>query len=147
MFFFLMIRRPPRSTQSRSSAASDVYKRQVKIHIFNHHHMFIGFTSHDKQFVIKSITSNLCNPRRRQNQIAQSIQKRSLSPYQPLLYIYTYIYIYTQHILMLVNTKLSFAHTWISLSPLVLSGFILIFIKSMHLELIALFRSHPSINS
>ena len=27
--FFLMIRRPPRSTQSRSSAASDVYKRQV----------------------------------------------------------------------------------------------------------------------
>src|SRR5450756_3191593 len=28
-FFWLMIRRPPRSTQSRSSAASDVYKRQV----------------------------------------------------------------------------------------------------------------------
>src|SRR5680860_1503971 len=26
-----MIRRPPRSTQSRSSAASDVYKRQAKI--------------------------------------------------------------------------------------------------------------------
>ena len=26
-----MIRRPPRSTQSRSSAASDVYKRQLKI--------------------------------------------------------------------------------------------------------------------
>ena len=29
-FFFLMIRRPPRSTQSRSSAASDVYKRQLQ---------------------------------------------------------------------------------------------------------------------
>ena len=28
LFFVLMIRRPPRSTQSRSSAASDVYKRQ-----------------------------------------------------------------------------------------------------------------------
>ena len=28
-FCFLMIRRPPRSTQSRSSAASDVYKRQL----------------------------------------------------------------------------------------------------------------------
>ena len=28
--FFLMIRRPPRSTQSRSSAASDVYKRQIE---------------------------------------------------------------------------------------------------------------------
>src|SRR5450756_3172641 len=27
-----MIRRPPRSTQSRSSAASDVYKRQLKRH-------------------------------------------------------------------------------------------------------------------
>src|SRR5678815_4424020 len=31
-FFFLMIRRPPRSTLDRSSAASDVYKRQVLIH-------------------------------------------------------------------------------------------------------------------
>ena len=30
-FFFLMIRRPPRSTLDRSSAASDVYKRQVDI--------------------------------------------------------------------------------------------------------------------
>eukprot|EP00831_Metopus_contortus_P013510 TRINITY_DN15483_c0_g1_i3.p2 TRINITY_DN15483_c0_g1~~TRINITY_DN15483_c0_g1_i3.p2 ORF type:complete len:112 (+),score=27.03 TRINITY_DN15483_c0_g1_i3:72-407(+) len=29
MFFFLMIRRPPRSTQGVSSAASDVYKRQL----------------------------------------------------------------------------------------------------------------------
>ncbi len=28
-FFFLVIRRPPRSTQSRSSAASDVYKNQA----------------------------------------------------------------------------------------------------------------------
>ena len=28
--FCLMIRRPPRSTQSRSSAASDVYKRQAE---------------------------------------------------------------------------------------------------------------------
>src|SRR5450756_1602791 len=27
-----MIRRPPRSTQSRSSAASDVYKRQLQLH-------------------------------------------------------------------------------------------------------------------
>ena len=30
MFFFLIMRRPPRSTQSRSSAASDVYKRQAQ---------------------------------------------------------------------------------------------------------------------
>ena len=31
MFFFVMIRRPPRSTQGRSSAASDVYKRQLQL--------------------------------------------------------------------------------------------------------------------
>ena len=31
-FFFLMIRRPPRSTLDRSSAASDVYKRQLQLH-------------------------------------------------------------------------------------------------------------------
>ena len=29
--FFLMIRRPPRSTLDRSSAASDVYKRQQAV--------------------------------------------------------------------------------------------------------------------
>ena len=29
VFFFVMIRRPPRSTLDRSSAASDVYKRQI----------------------------------------------------------------------------------------------------------------------
>src|SRR5680860_373058 len=37
-----MIRRPPRSTQSRSSAASDVYKRQVReeilFHAYHEHH-------------------------------------------------------------------------------------------------------------
>ena len=31
VFFFLIIRRPPRSTLDRSSAASDVYKRQLVI--------------------------------------------------------------------------------------------------------------------
>ena len=31
LFFFLMIRRPPRSTLDRSSAASDVYKRQIQV--------------------------------------------------------------------------------------------------------------------
>ena len=34
-FFFLMIRRPPISTQSRSSAASDVYKRQFMDEVIN----------------------------------------------------------------------------------------------------------------
>ena len=32
VFFFLMIRRPPRSTLDRSSAASDVYKRQAGVY-------------------------------------------------------------------------------------------------------------------
>ena len=31
LFFFLRIRRPPKSTLDRSSAASDVYKRQVTL--------------------------------------------------------------------------------------------------------------------
>ena len=35
LFFFLMIRRPPRSTLDRSSAASDVYKRQLYIGVAN----------------------------------------------------------------------------------------------------------------
>ena len=34
--FFLMMGRPPGSTQSRSSAASDVYKRQVLHDPFQH---------------------------------------------------------------------------------------------------------------
>ena len=33
VFFFLKSRRPPRSTQSRSSAASDVYKRQKYVDV------------------------------------------------------------------------------------------------------------------
>ena len=33
VFFFLMIRRPPRSTLDRSSAASDVYKRQALLEL------------------------------------------------------------------------------------------------------------------
>ena len=35
-----MIRRPPRSTQSRSSAASDVYKRQAELMVFARYVMF-----------------------------------------------------------------------------------------------------------
>ena len=35
--FFLMIRRPPRSTLDRSSAASDVYKRQITVSDYMRH--------------------------------------------------------------------------------------------------------------
>ena len=42
-FFFLMIRRPPRSTPLYSSAASDVYKRQSElIPIVRNNDLFVG---------------------------------------------------------------------------------------------------------
>ena len=40
--FFLMIRRPPRSTLDRSSAASDVYKRQVDVPFLAGGHVVVG---------------------------------------------------------------------------------------------------------
>ena len=40
-----MIRRPPRSTQSRSSAASDVYKRQLRILVVFFHEMSHGLAA------------------------------------------------------------------------------------------------------
>src|SRR5450756_2001415 len=49
-----MIRRPPRSTQSRSSAASDVYKRQVMLRITTGVHAggheFIATAHEDQKF-------------------------------------------------------------------------------------------------
>ena len=42
VLFFLMIRRPPRSTQSRSSAASDVYKRQGKKNVAGAHGIVVS---------------------------------------------------------------------------------------------------------
>ena len=42
LVFFLMIRRPPRSTLSSSSAASDVYKRQEQIISVDSHAEVIG---------------------------------------------------------------------------------------------------------
>ena len=53
LFFFVMIRRQPRSTQSRSSAASDVYKRQV-IQI-KEMKLGLKIEEHDLSFKIKHI--------------------------------------------------------------------------------------------
>ena len=44
LFFFLMIRRPPRSTLDRSSAASDVYKRQEIMDIMRRANRDAGIT-------------------------------------------------------------------------------------------------------
>ena len=46
-----MIRRPPRSTQSRSSAASDVYKRQEKLELGS-------FTDFDRLFDVLSLAAD-----------------------------------------------------------------------------------------
>eukprot|EP00825_Cyclidium_porcatum_P046570 TRINITY_DN7357_c0_g1_i1.p2 TRINITY_DN7357_c0_g1~~TRINITY_DN7357_c0_g1_i1.p2 ORF type:complete len:106 (+),score=23.63 TRINITY_DN7357_c0_g1_i1:56-373(+) len=45
-FFFLMIRRPPRSTHCISSAASDVYKRQINLFFLFFLHNF-SITDHN----------------------------------------------------------------------------------------------------
>eukprot|EP00831_Metopus_contortus_P067674 TRINITY_DN60404_c0_g1_i1.p1 TRINITY_DN60404_c0_g1~~TRINITY_DN60404_c0_g1_i1.p1 ORF type:complete len:172 (-),score=32.02 TRINITY_DN60404_c0_g1_i1:47-562(-) len=50
-FFFLMIRRPPRSTQGVSSAASDVYKRQYQRRVH-------GMSKIQKQIRYESIQDN-----------------------------------------------------------------------------------------
>ena len=47
LFFFLMIRRPPRSTLDRSSAASDVYKRQALKGFFKKILVFAGKTDYN----------------------------------------------------------------------------------------------------
>src|SRR5450756_1019985 len=49
-----MIRRPPRSTQSRSSAASDVYKRQIVAALAAEGRTVITI-SHDMRFVAETV--------------------------------------------------------------------------------------------
>eukprot|EP00831_Metopus_contortus_P004031 TRINITY_DN11487_c0_g1_i5.p2 TRINITY_DN11487_c0_g1~~TRINITY_DN11487_c0_g1_i5.p2 ORF type:complete len:104 (+),score=8.16 TRINITY_DN11487_c0_g1_i5:39-350(+) len=56
VFFFLMIRRPPRSTQGVSSAASDVYKRQD---IYSSNSIDHKSISSREYFIY--ITSNKCS--------------------------------------------------------------------------------------
>src|SRR5450756_2350921 len=48
-----MIRRPPRSTQSRSSAASDVYKRQIETRVL--HEFDACVRSNEKHNIVVSI--------------------------------------------------------------------------------------------
>ena len=61
LFFFLMIRRPPRSTLDRSSAASDVYKRQVLVDVAlkNQNNSFFRLNADGKKGpVVKNVEIN-----------------------------------------------------------------------------------------
>eukprot|EP00831_Metopus_contortus_P027653 TRINITY_DN23193_c0_g1_i2.p1 TRINITY_DN23193_c0_g1~~TRINITY_DN23193_c0_g1_i2.p1 ORF type:complete len:143 (+),score=30.51 TRINITY_DN23193_c0_g1_i2:66-494(+) len=64
--FFLMIRRPPRSTQGVSSAASDVYKRQSI-----YWNMFLAFfgrnISYQNNWFFSVFFGEICKPYRSQN--------------------------------------------------------------------------------
>src|SRR5450756_3202672 len=64
-----MIRRPPRSTQSRSSAASDVYKRQVLVEAKGQGQVVLRYCSPEgsvlPEFNPNGATANIagvCNP-------------------------------------------------------------------------------------
>ena len=75
-FFFLMIRRPPRSTQSRSSASSDVYKRQ-----YLQWQGDASFVAHDNFAALETIFQNEAIALQHQ---AQQLNK----PWAGLLYGY-----------------------------------------------------------
>src|SRR5665213_1302016 len=60
-----MIRRPPRSTQSRSSAASDVYKRQVLVQPVGTNSLKLHFNHvevHNASYGIRTDGSLLSSP-------------------------------------------------------------------------------------
>ena len=59
VFLFLMIRQPPRSTQSRSSAASDVYKRQVLAQIKGSYALCILSTLEPEHIIVAKKDSPL----------------------------------------------------------------------------------------
>src|SRR5680860_1716335 len=57
-----MIRRPPRSTQSRSSAASDVYKRQLEYRKGGQSNIVLGFRtfgSSHKDYYIAEVLARI----------------------------------------------------------------------------------------
>ena len=72
MFFFLMIRRPPRSTQSRSSAASDVYKRQAVA--YEDFYFSSDFKEIDIETYIRSIVTNLIAQYDNNNKVLYKIE-------------------------------------------------------------------------
>ena len=55
VFFFLMIRRPPRSTLDRSSAASDVYKRQIEEHFDRNLELEAGLAEKHREADLETI--------------------------------------------------------------------------------------------
>src|SRR5680860_1900459 len=80
-----MIRRPPRSTQSRSSAASDVYKRQAVNSVRSHRGLpelgaveFLGLAKEhmarlamDPAFLSRSVNAGFSGGEKKRNEILQ----------------------------------------------------------------------------
>ena len=105
-FFFLMIRRPPRSTLDRSSAASDVYKRQK-------HHRYditsIGCFAKEQNHILDHLggvgikLSGICllytspspRDRTRSRMPSSAWKKKNTYPTRSITYVsHTYIILY-----------------------------------------------------
>ena len=71
--FFLMIRRPPGSTQGRSSAASDVYKRQVQVC-----QKFLTENEDERVAAVKLVKES--NLRTREEYLGKASSKKVLTP-------------------------------------------------------------------
>src|SRR5450756_2545995 len=83
-----MIRRPPRSTQSRSSAASDVYKRQVKVRQPITKMILVGFTPAEQEAIqeLSDIIKDELNLKELAfEQTARGLQEILLLPNLPIL--------------------------------------------------------------
>src|SRR5450756_2308501 len=83
-----MIRRPPRSTQSRSSAASDVYKRQVKVRQPVYKRQLVGFTPAEQEAIqeLSDIIKDELNLKELAfEQTARGLQEILLLPNLPIL--------------------------------------------------------------
>ena len=75
--FFLIIRRPPRSTLDRSSAASDVYKRQAQLDRFLLH-VRVDYPSESEERLILQQTTGVSEakvPQVMQGDAIRSLQK------------------------------------------------------------------------
>src|SRR5680860_1207406 len=79
-----MIRRPPRSTQSRSSAASDVYKRQVATPSTDPFSMIMLAVPMTLLFLVSEIVARTVDRRRARKRAAGDLSNLSDDEASPL---------------------------------------------------------------